>query len=165
MAINTALIAELKHESINTRKILERVPTDKLDWLPHEKSMKIGRLAKHIADLPIWVNRILNTDEFNFATANFNRDAPASIEEILKLFDERFSAAIKVLESSSDESFNATWTVYRGEQLMFQMPKKVALRSFAFNHSYHHRGQLSVYLRLLNIAVPGMYGPSADETM
>ena len=165
MAINTALIAELKHESINTRKILERVPTDKLDWLPHEKSMKIGRLAKHIADLPIWVERILNIDEFNFATANFNRDAPANTEEILKLFDERFSAAIKVLESSPDENFNATWTVYRGEQLMFQMPKKVALRNFAFNHGYHHRGQLSVYLRLLNIAVPGMYGPSADETM
>ncbi|HSY61792.1 MAG TPA: DinB family protein [Cytophaga sp.] len=165
MAINTALIAELKHESANTRKMLERVPTDNLVWAPHEKSMKIGRLAKHVADLPIWVERILNTDEFNFATANFNRDAPSSTEDILKLFNERLAAAIKLLESSPDDTFNTTWTVYRGEQLMFQMPKKVALRSFAFNHIYHHRGQLSVYLRLLNIAVPGMYGPSADEVL
>ena len=165
MPVNAALIAELKHESINTRKMLERVPTDKLDWSPHEKSMKLGRLAKHIADLPIWVERIMNIDEFNFATANFNREPPASNEDILTLFDERLNAAIKVLEASADETFNTTWTVYRGEQLMFQMPKKVALRNFTFNHTYHHRGQLTVYLRLLDIPVPGMYGPSADEKM
>ncbi|MBV9962925.1 MAG: DinB family protein [Parafilimonas sp.] len=145
--------------------MLECVPADNLSWEPHEKSMKIGRLAKHIADLPIWVERILNADEFNFATANFNREPAASTEDILKLFDDRITAAVKILESSADESFNAIWTVYRGEQLMFQMPKKVALRNFTFNHIYHHRGQLSVYLRLLNIAVPGMYGPSADETL
>jgi len=165
MPLNTALITELKHESVNTRKMLERVPTDKLDWLPHAKSMKLGRLAKHIADLPIWVERILNADEFNFATANFNRQPAASTEDILKLFDERLASAIKTLELTTDETFNAIWTVYRGEQLMFQLPKKVALRNFAFNHIYHHRGQMSVYLRLLDVPVPGMYGPSADETI
>ena len=165
MSLNTALIGEMKHESANTRKMLERVPTDKLDWVPHEKSMKLRRLAKHIADLPIWVERIIDADEFNFATANFNREPPASTEDILRLFDERFAEAIKVLESSSDEKLNGTWIARRGDYVMFQLPKKAALRSFAYNHVYHHRGQLSVYLRLLNIPVPGMYGPSADETM
>ena len=84
---------------------------------------------------------------------------------IVKLFDERLADAIKALESASDENLNDTWTFRRGEQIMFQLPKKVALRSMGFNHIYHHRGQLSVYLRLLDIAVPGMYGPSADEKL
>jgi uncharacterized damage-inducible protein DinB len=165
MALNTALIGELKHESANTRKMLERVPTDKLNWMPHEKSMKLGRLAKHVADLPAWVERIMSADEFDFATGNFNREPPASTEDILKLSDQRVAEATKLLESASDENLNAMWTGRRGDHVMFQMPKRVALRSFAYNHVYHHRGQLSVYLRLLNIPVPGMYGPSADEVM
>jgi len=163
--MNTALLGELKHESANTRKMLERVPTDKLDWMPHQKSMKLGRLAKHIADLPSWFERIISADEFDFATANFNRDSPESADVILKLFDARLATAINILESVSDENLNTIWTVRRGDHVMFQMPKKVALRSFAYNHLYHHRGQLSVYLRLLDIPVPGMYGPSADETI
>ena len=165
MALNTALIGELKHESANTRKMLERVPTDKRNWMPHEKSMKLGRLAKHVADLPAWVERIMSADEFDFATGNFNREPPASTEDILKLSDQRVAEATKLLESASDENLNAMWTGRRGDHVMFQMPKRVALRSFAYNHVYHHRGQLSVYLRLLNIPVPGMYGPSADEVM
>src|SRR5690349_10157467 len=165
MSFNTALIGELVHESANTRKILERVPTDKLNWLPHEKSMKLGRLAKHIADLPVWFERILNAEEFDFATAKFNNEPPASTEAILQLFDERLTDALKQLESVSDENLNSKWTVRRGEHIMFQLPKKVAIRSFTYNHIYHHRGQLSVYLRLLNVPVPGMYGPSADETL
>ena len=165
VSINTALLGELKHESSGTRKILERVPTDKLDWQPHEKSMKLGRLAKHIADLPFWFERIINADEFDILTANINREPPQNTESILKLFDERLTAAIQVLEKVTDENLNQQWTFRRGEKIMFQMPKKVALRSLAFNHVYHHRGQLSVYLRLLNIPVPGMYGPSADEAV
>ena len=165
MSLNTALIGELKHESANTRKILERVPSDKLNWLPHEKSMKLGRLAKHIADLPVWFERILNADEFDFAAAKFNNEPPANTEEILQLFDKRLADAVKELESAPEENLNGMWTVRRGEHIMFQLPKKVAIRSFTYNHIYHHRGQLSVYLRLLNIPVPGMYGPSADETM
>ena len=164
MSINMALIAELKHESANTRKILERVPTDKLDWAPHEKSMKLGKLAKHIADLPVWIERILSANEFDFATASFNREPPVSTEEILQLFDERLAKAIKCLEAATDENFNGLWIFRRGELIMFQLPKKVAFRSMAYNHIYHHRGQLSVYLRLLNVPVPGMYGPSADES-
>ena len=165
MSLNTSLIGELVHESANTRKILERVPTDKLNWLPHEKSMKLGRLAKHIADLPAWIDRIINAEEFDFATAKFNHEPPASTEDILHLFDERLASAVNVLGSASDENLNSMWTMRRGEHVMFQLPKKVALRSLAYNHAYHHRGQVSVYLRLLNVPVPGMYGPSADETL
>lgn len=165
MSINTALLAELKHESVNTRKILERVPTDKLDWRPHDKSMKLGRLATHIAKTLVWFDRILNADEFNFATTSYIDENKESTEAILKLFDEQLSNAIKFLENASDETLNAIWTLRRGEHIYFQVPKKVNLRNFAFNHIYHHRGQLSVYLRLLDIPVPGMYGPSADEMM
>lgn len=165
MAINMTLLGELKHEAINTRKILERVPTDKLDWQPHEKSMKLGKLAKHIAELPVWFERILNADEFDLASASFKQQPVEDSAEIVKLFDDGLAAAVKLLESATDDDLNSTWTFRRGEQIMFQLPKKVAIRNLAMNHVYHHRGQLSVYLRLLNVPVPGMYGPSADETL
>jgi uncharacterized damage-inducible protein DinB len=163
MALNTTLIGELKHEGSSTKKILERVPADKFDWQPHEKSMKLGRLAKHIAELNLWIGRILNSDEFDFATTNFSSALPESTEEILKIFNERLAEATATLEKTTDEDLNKTWTVLRGGHVMFQMPKKVAIRSFSYNHIYHHRGQLTVYLRLLDIPVPGMYGPTADE--
>ena len=118
MSLNTSLIGELVHESANTRKILERVPTDKLNWLPHEKSMKLGRLAKHIADLPAWIDRIINAEEFDFATAKFNHEPPASTEDILHLFDERLASAVNVLGSASDENLNSMWTMRRGEHVM-----------------------------------------------
>lgn len=165
MSINSALLAELKNESTNTRKMLERVPTEKLDWKPHEKSMTIGRIATHIADLPVWFSRIINADEFDFATAVFNHETKENTQAILKLFDERIEEATNILTSATDEILNGLWTSKRGEHIIFQLPKKVALRSIAYNHVYHHRGQLSVYLRLLDIPVPGMYGPSADERM
>ena len=165
MSLNTALIGELKHESANTRKILERIPSDKLNWLPHEKSMKLGRLAKHIAFLPTWCEIILNSSEFDFATSKFDNSPPASTADIVQFFDEKLAKAIKELESATAENLDSIWTVRRGEHVMYQLPKKVALRSFTYNHMYHHRGQLSVYLRLLNVPVPGMYGPSADESM
>jgi uncharacterized damage-inducible protein DinB len=163
MPINTALVAELKQEAANTRKMIERVPSAKLEWQPHEKSMTIGRLATHIADLPAWFGRIISAGEFDFATAVFNRETKENTEAILQLFDERLGEALRLLESASDETLNAVWTLRRGDQILIQVPRKVNLRNFAFNHVYHHRGQLSVYLRLLDVAVPGMYGPSADE--
>jgi len=163
MSLNTALIAELKHESSNTRKILERVPTDKLAWRPHEKSMTIGRLATHLAEVPIWINRTVNGAEFDFATANLSYASKESTEEILQLFDERLAEATKILEAASEENLNGSWSLRRGDHVYFTVPRKINIRNFAFNHAYHHRGQLSVYLRLLDIPVPGMYGPSADE--
>ena len=165
MSVKTALLAELKHEAVNTRKMIERVPTEKLEWRPHAKSMTIGRLATHIAELPAWFERILNTDEFDFAKAVFRRDTKENTEMILRLFDERLGEAVSILEHADDETLNGQWNARRNEQLILQLPKKVALRNFAYNHVYHHRGQLSVYLRLLDIGVPGMYGPSVDEKM
>ena len=163
MPISTDLIKELKHEATNTRKILERVPTDKLDWRPHEKSMTIGRLATHLAEIPIWINRTIDADEFDFAKTTPNYASKESTEAILQVFDERLADAVKRLEGASDENLNGLWSLKRGEQTFFTVPRKVNIRNFAFNHAYHHRGQLSVYLRLLDVAVPGMYGPSADE--
>ena len=163
MPVNTAMLAELKHESVNTRKMIERLPTDKLEWRPHEKSMTIGRLATHIAEIPVWLERTINAKEFDFATANFSRTSKESTEAILALFDQKLADNIKLLEAASDEDLNATWTLRNGDHVYFQVPRKVNIRNFVFNHTYHHRGQLSVYLRLLDVPVPGMYGPSADE--
>jgi uncharacterized damage-inducible protein DinB len=163
MSLTTALLAEFKHEAINTRKMLERVPTDKLEWRPHEKSMTIGRLATHLAEIPLWTNRIMDGDEFDFAKTNFSHASKESTDAIVQLFDERMAAAVQVLEAASDEDLGAIWSLKQGDHVYFTLPRKVTLRSLVFNHSYHHRGQLSVYLRLLDVSVPGMYGPSADE--
>ena len=158
-----ALIAELKQEAVNTRKMLERVPEDKFLWKPHEKSMTIGRLASHIAEIPVWINRTLTANEFDFATASMVRTTYENRAALLKVFDEKQAEAIAALQNTTDEMLNETYSVRRGEQVMFAMPRKVNLRNFAFNHLIHHRGQLSVNLRLLDVPVPGMYGPSADE--
>ena len=165
MATNDSFIGELKHESALTKKMLERVPVDKKDWRPHEKSMSIGRLATHIAEVSHWITDILSADEFDFATRTFKSHTASSQEELLKIFTDNLEIAISHLSKASDEDFNKTWTIKRGEQVMGILPKKVAVRGWAFSHLYHHRGQLSVFLRLLDVPVPGMYGPSADEKM
>lgn len=163
MSINTSLLGELKSESANTKKMIERIPPEKIDWQPHEKSMTLGKLATHIANLPVWFDRIINADGFDFA-ASGSTEKKETTQAILDVFTQRLYEAEKVLAAStSDEIFKTMWTVSRNSQVLYQLPKMVALRSFTFNHIYHHRGQLSVYLRLLDIPVPGMYGPSADE--
>lgn len=163
MSQKDALLAELKYEAVNTRKMLERVPEDKFDWKPHDKSMTIGRLASHIAEIPVWINRTLEASEFNFATAQMSRNTYENTAALLKIFDDAQAKAIAALQDATDEILNAKYTVLRGEHVMFEMPRKVLVRNFAFNHIIHHRGQLSVNLRLLDVPVPGMYGPSADE--
>jgi uncharacterized damage-inducible protein DinB len=165
MAIKDAFIAELKYESALTQKILERVPMDKKDWKPHEKSMTLGRLATHIAQTPHWASDIINYPDFDFATRPYLSNTAATPQELMETFHQYFNAAISDLEKTTDEMMNDTWTVRRGEQVFNTLPKKVAIRGWAFSHLIHHRGQLSVYLRLLNVPVPGMYGPSADERM
>ena len=163
MALKDAFIAELKHESSLTKKILERVPLDEKEWKPHEKSMTLGRLATHIAQTPHWVTDIIHIDDFDFATRSFKPITAASQEELIKIFQETLNTAIADLSASSDEDLNKKWIVRVGEKIMYDTPKKVAIRGWAFSHMIHHRGQLSVYLRLLDVPVPGMYGPSADE--
>lgn len=162
MALKDALIAEIKHEAAATRRLLQAVPEDKFDWKPHEKSMTAGRLAAHVAEIPVWVNRSLEAVEFDFATAPTQRNTYAGTAALLDVFEQRLAAALAVLENASDDALNQKYTVRRGAQTMFELPRKVLIRNFALNHQVHHRGQLSVYLRLLDIPVPGMYGPSAD---
>ena len=164
MPFNESLIAELKYESASTKKLLERVPMEKKDWKPHEKSMTLGRLATHVATIPHWISDIFHIDEFDFLV-HFKPFQSASQEELLKIFQEQLDIALADLEKMKDDDFNKTWIVKRGEQVFYTLPKKVAIRGWGFSHLFHHRGQLSVYLRLLDVPVPGMYGPSADETM
>lgn len=164
MGLKDGLIAELKHESGSTKRLLERVPMDKKDWKPHEKSMTLGKLASHVADIPHWASDIIHIDEFDFQK-NYKPGTAETNEELMNLFQQRMDKAIADLDSMKDEDFFKHWVVKSGDQVFYDLPKVVAIRGWALSHLYHHRGQLSVYLRLLDVPVPGMYGPSADEPM
>jgi len=164
MSTNAAFIAELKYETALTKKMLEQVPIDKKDWKPHEKSMSVGRLATHICETLKWISNIRHIDDFDFMRDfTFKQHVAASQEELQQLFQTNLDNAIIDLTAMNEDDFNKIWTVRKGEQVMMQIPKKVAIRGWAFSHQIHHRGQLSVFLRLLDVRVPGMYGPSADE--
>lgn len=163
MAYKDALIAELKYESELTRKMLERVPIEKGSWRPHDKSMTLDRLATHVAEIPHWISRIITVDDWDFVVRGFSNLKAQSSEELMQIFNDKLQQAIADLEAMKDEDFNKMWIVRRGDQMRREMPKKVAIRGWGFSHLIHHRGQLSVYLRLLDVPVPGMYGPSADE--
>lgn len=166
MAIKDGFISELKHEASFTKKMLERVPWDKKDWRPHEKSMTLGRLATHITETLKWISNIRHIDDFDFMRdLSFEFHTAATKEQLMQAFQENLENALSDLAAMSDEDFNKIWIVRRGEQVMYNMPKKVAVRAWGFSHQVHHRGQLSVFLRLLDVPVPGMYGPSADERM
>ena len=163
MPTNDSFIAELKQESALTKKMLERVPPEQTSWKPHEKSYTLGRLATHIAEIPQWISRVVTIDDFDFLVQGFSRHIAGSQEELLTIFQEKLDRAIADLETMSDEDFDKKWIIRRGEQVIREMSKAAAIRSWGFSHFIHHRGQLSVYLRLLDVPVPGMYGPSADE--
>ena len=163
MSTKTQLIAEIKQEATNTRKILASVPFDKADWKPHEKSMSIGKLAGHIAENLRWGWYIVESDFVDFANRPFSPTIITSNEGLLQTFEEHYSKAIAALENTTDEELEKIWVVKSGDTIFMELKKKVAIRAWAISHSIHHRGQLSVYLRLLDIPVPGMYGQSADE--
>jgi uncharacterized damage-inducible protein DinB len=163
MAIKDGLLAEFDHEMGTTRKLLERVPDEKLSWKPHEKSMSLGGLATHLANLPHWAGIILSEPSFDLAEAPPNRQTLASRAEVLADFDRVVKSARASLADRSDAEIVAPWTLKRGGQQVFTMPRVAAFRSFVLSHTIHHRGQLSVYLRLNDVPVPAIYGPSADE--
>jgi uncharacterized damage-inducible protein DinB len=163
MAYKDALIAELKYESESTKKILERVPVEKAGWKPHEKSFTLGRLATHVAEIPHWISRIITVDDWDFLARGYNPQVAQTQEELMQIFRTKLDQAIADLTAMKDEDFQKIWVVRRGDQMRRELPKKIAIRSWGFSHLIHHRGQLSVYLRLLDVPVPGMYGPSADE--
>lgn len=163
MKTSVILLEEFRHEAASSRKLLERVPYEQADWKPHEKSMTLGRLAEHVAELPFWVGVILKTDDLDFA--NFQRpDVPVSDgASLLRFFDERLATAELSLEGLSDEDLQKPFVIRRGDKISWNATKLRSIRNWAMNHIVHHRGQLSVYLRLLDIPIPGFYGPSADD--
>lgn len=164
MPLNESLIAELQMEAAGTRKMIERVPEKSFGWKPHDKSMTLGRLAYHIAENPQWVSVTVDKDEIDFAAKDYVEKEAKTTAELLKVFDESLAEAVECLKNASDEKLMGNWTMRNGEQVYFTMPKIAVLRSFVLNHIVHHRGQLSVYLRMLDVPLPQIYGPTADET-
>ncbi len=166
MALRDALLPEFDMEMANTRKVLERVPMDQLSYKPHAKSGSLEWLAWHVSDLPSWVVETINKDELDFAPVGVPRPAPPKVESrehLLSHFDGKVADARAAIAGVTDERLAGTWTLKGGGHTIFAMPRTVVLRSFVMNHMIHHRAQLGVYLRLNDVAVPGMYGPSADE--
>lgn len=162
MALNQALLPEFDHEMQTTRRTLERVPEDKLTWKPHEKSMTMGALATHLATINGWAEAILGTESFDVSTAPPNPELK-SRSELLAAFDKSVASARKAMEKASDAELMKPWSLISAGKTVFTLPRVAVLRSFIFSHSIHHRGQFSVYLRLNNVPVPSIYGPSADE--
>lgn len=162
MALNQALLPEFDHEMQTTRRTLERVPEDKLTWKPHEKSMTMGELATHLATINGWAEAILGTESFDVSTAPPNPELK-SRSELLAAFDKSVASARKAMEKASDAELMKPWSLISAGKTVFTLPRVAVLRSFIFSHSIHHRGQFSVYLRLNDVPVPSIYGPSADE--
>jgi uncharacterized damage-inducible protein DinB len=166
MPIRDAMLAEFDHEMISTRQTLERVPEGKGDWAPHEKSMKMGRLAGHLAELPGWAANIIGKDELDFRPVGAPPMLPlvmTSRQQLMDTFDKKVTEARAAISGASDEHLMKTWTLLGGGKTVMSMPRVTFLRSFFMNHLIHHRAQLGVYLRMNNVPVPSVYGPSADE--
>jgi len=167
MTIAATLLPEFDQEMANTRRMLERVPDGKNDWKPHEKSMPLGRLATHLGELPQWATNAVTLDELDIAPPDAGPFVPTILEqtsEILELFDKNVAESRGRIAGADDATMMKGWTFKVGGQAAFTMPKIVVIRSFVMNHMLHHRGQLSVYLRLLGQRLPAIYGPSADES-
>jgi len=160
-----SLSMEFENETQTTRKHLERLPNDKLDWQPHAKSFTARGLASHIVDLVSLGDSVLKTDELDFDPATYKPYQATSVDDLLKTFDNRVANCKQALASADDESMTQPWRFKIMGRLRFEKPRVVAFRDFSLSHMIHHRGQFSVYLRLLNVRVPGSYGPSADEQL
>ncbi|MDX1631983.1 MAG: DinB family protein [Thermoanaerobaculia bacterium] len=164
--IAQSLLPELDQEMSNTRKALERIPEDRMGWKPHEKSFTQGRLASHLAELPSWGTRALTSDSFDIAPPDAESEQALDLDErdeILDHFDRSVEELRTAVEDTSDDRFMEPWTLLRKGVTVFSLPRIGVLRTFVLNHMCHHRGQLTVYLRLTDTPVPALYGPSADE--
>ena len=162
MDVLPLLKKEMEQEAATTRKMLQRIPTDKLGWKPHEKSMTMQNLAVHIAELPTWVSMALTTSGLDFATMDYTPTAVSNTEEIVSIFEKSLKEGLAALDHAKEEDLLPEWTMRNGEQIYSVMTKYEVIRH-AFAQTTHHRAQLGVYLRLLGVAIPGSYGPSADE--
>jgi uncharacterized damage-inducible protein DinB len=163
MAMTDALLPEYDHETAMTRKLLERLPGDRLTWKPHPRSMTLGRLASHLGSLLHWLESAVNHAEYNLITATYKEADLGSKAEILAEFDRAAAAGRAVLAGASDAQLMQPWAFKTDGHLVFSLPKIAVIRSMVMNHMIHHRGQFSVYLRENDVPLPGIYGPSADE--
>jgi len=157
------MMGEIQQEAATTKRVLERVPGDKLAWKPHPRSMSLGQLAMHIATIPGGIAKLAQVDDFEINPANFAPPIPKDTAEILAALDASVKAAHEYLGGVSDSAALGNWRATLSGKEVMAMPRAAMLRSLMLNHWYHHRGQLSVYLRLLEAPVPMIYGPSADE--
>ncbi len=162
MTITEILLPEFDTETQKTRKILAVVPFDDPQWKPHERSMSIGHLAGHVTELLGWAAETISKPSL-VIQPGYKPFAPASTKELLEVFDARVTEARAAIAGTTDDDLQHIWTLSFGDQKVFSLPRFSVLRNVVMNHVIHHRGQLSVYLRLMNVPVPGMYGPSADE--
>ncbi|MDC0357321.1 DinB family protein [Oligoflexia bacterium] len=157
-----ALISELENESKATAGVLEVLPESKFSWQPHQKSMSAGSLARHIATIPGQMLELLSTESFDTGDMNPQFSSCATTEELMSLFQSNLSQSISTMKSWDTAFLNQEWKLTRGSETIFALPRIAAIRGFQLNHLYHHRGQLTVYLRMLEIPVPSVYGPTAD---
>ena len=161
-----AILPEFDHEMSNTRRTLERVPDDKFTWKPHQKSFSMGALATHLTELPMWAAMTLAQDSLDLEPPGgqpYQRVIPNNTKELLENFDKNLAKARAAIESTSDAELMKPWSLLKAGKTLMTMPKVAVLRGFVMNHNIHHRAQLGVYLRLNDIPVPSIYGPSADE--
>lgn len=156
-------LSDLDHELATTRRVLERIPEDRLTWKPHEKSMTLGGLSQHVANLNYWMRMVLEQPEYDLASGPSSLGEPGSRAEVLELFDTNAAAVKKALAELDESALNDNWSLRHGDQVLLQQPRIMSLRINCISHMVHHRAQLSVYLRLLDVPVPSIYGPSADE--
>jgi uncharacterized damage-inducible protein DinB len=158
-----ALLAEFAHEARTARKHLERLPQDKFTWRPHPKSSSAGQLAAHIVDCIGWIESVFAADEFDFDPATYRGCDAGTVAGLLEQFDAKVAAASQAMAAAPDPNATALWSLKMRGKVWFERPREAAFRDMGLSHLVHHRGQFSVYLRLLEVPVPGSYGPTADE--
>ncbi len=166
MAISDSLLPELDQEAAGTRKTLARIPEDKLDWKPHEKSFSFRELASHISNLPSWAAMVAGESGLDIAPVGeepVRQEAADSVEHAVQIFDRNVASAREAIAGLGDEAMMETWTLLAGGEEIFSMPRAAVIRGFIMNHLIHHRAQLGLYLRLNDVAMPALYGPTADE--
>lgn len=162
MSIKQSILIELERENANTKRIISKLTNESFSYKPHEKSMSVGELANHIVELHNWVNFVLTKDVFDFNT-DYTKPSATTVEELLETLENNLQKNKAIIEQMNEEIVFGNWTLKSGEHVIVSLPKIGALRFIVNNHLVHHRGQLTVYMRLLDIPVPGIYGPSADD--
>lgn len=163
MTMSQTMLPEFDQEMKLTRKALERVPDEKFDWKPHEKSMTLGRLAGHLAELSGFGELVIQTDGLDLDNMGARPAAPTNRAQVLEAFDKNVAKTREAIVGATDDHLRVIWHLIYKQKKIFEAPRAAAFRAMAMNHMIHHRGQLTVYLRLNDIPVPSIYGPSADE--